>query len=81
MKTPVSILEVEEYLFSQTAAQVAQDNPPEKTAEHVRGSLRLHRFLVFTWLLQNGVSLPAELLADREHPPVGEQTPDKPVSP
>lgn len=48
--------------------------------EHEDGELlRLHRFTVFTWLLQNGISLPAAVLDDRAHPEVGQQTPDQPV--
>lgn len=78
---PIALVELEEYLFSQTAAKFAQDNTAEETVQHIRGSFRMHRFFVFTWLLQNGVELPTHLIADSAHPPVGQQQPDQPVPP
>ncbi len=81
LELPIAALEIEEFLFSNTAAAFAQDRSPEEARDHIRGSLRMHRFMVFTWLLNNGVNLPLTLLADNTHPPVGQQAPDRPAPP
>ncbi len=78
---PISIVELEEFFFSQTAVAFAKRNDPEAALKHLRESFRLHRFIVITWLLQNGVPLPVELVDDRTHPAVGAQMPDQPVPP
>jgi hypothetical protein len=88
IKTPIASVELQEYLFAQTAAKYAartargacgQDDMDRITG-HIRGAFRLNRFTLFNWLMQNGVSIPAELLDDRTHPEVGNQTPDQPVT-
>jgi hypothetical protein len=78
---PITMLELEEYLFAQTASDFAKRSSAEHAHAHIRESFRMHRFFVFTWLMQNGVSIPVHLVADGAHPPVGQQAPDKPVSP
>lgn len=85
---PISAVELQEYLFSFTAAQYAKrvaaekHNVPdtEKIANHIRGAFRLNRFAVMNWLMMNGVKIPIELLDDRNHPEVGAQMPDKNVA-
>jgi len=64
-----------EYGFASTTTNfaTAQHNSQE-IRDHIRESLRLHRFLVFTWLLEHGAVIPAELMADETHP-----MPGKPV--
>lgn len=74
----VSMLEIEEFLFSSTAAEFARRKSDViATQRHLRESFRLHRFFVFAWLLSNGVAINPALLADSTHLPVGEQTPDR----
>lgn len=83
------MLEMAEYLFAQTSAahalRVATSpnghDPLKDAADHIRGAFRLHRFNVFTWLMQNGAKLPVRLVDDRIHPEVGNQGPDRPVNP
>lgn len=75
-------VELTEYLFAQTAAEYAHaGHTVAEIREHMRGAMRLARFTVFNWLISNGVSIPAELLADRTHPAVGQQAPDQQVRP
>jgi hypothetical protein len=76
---PISIVELEEFFFSQTAAAFAKRNGTDATIQHLRESFRLHRFILIAWLLQNGVQLPVELVDDRTHPVPGAQLPDQPV--
>jgi len=78
-QTPITMLEVEEFLFASTDAQFARTNTPEAGHAHIRESYRMHRFFVITWLMQNGVSIPLHLAVDSAHPPVGQQRPDQPV--
>lgn len=77
----VTILEFEEFAFAETSARFArlQSTTDKDAADHLRSALHLHRFLVFAWLLQNGVNLPKHLLDDRTHPKVGQQKPDRPA--
>lgn len=77
----VDNLEMMEFGFASTATNfaTAQRNSQE-IRNHIRESLRLHRFLVFSWLLENGAQLPANLIADSIHPEVGQQMPDRPAS-
>lgn len=81
---PISHVEMQEFLFAGTmarqAVRVCKDSArPEQTILHsARESFRLMRFAVFAWLMQNGVAIPAELLDDRVHAPVGKQRPDQP---
>lgn len=77
--TPIAPLELQEYLFAQTAAEHAKNSSLGGGAQHIRETLRLHRFSLFLWLMQNGVKIPIELLADQNHPEVGQQYPDMPV--
>ena len=77
--TPITMLEVEEYLFAETAARFARTNSPDAARDHIRESFRMHRFFVITWLMQNGVAIPVHLAADATHPPVGNQRPDQPI--
>lgn len=35
--------------------------------ECIERSLKLHRFMVFSWLLRNGVQIPTELVSDITH--------------
>lgn len=75
-------VELTEYLFAQTAAEYAHaGHTVAEIREHMRGAMRLARFTVFNWLIGNGVRIPAELMADRTHPEVGQQTPDQQVRP
>lgn len=81
---PIAAVELQEYLFSETLAKVAircsQDDEPGKWDElrkHTREDFRWQRFAVMNWLIMNGVSIPAELLTDQAHPPVGQQYPDR----
>lgn len=92
---PAGMLEMDEYLFSHTAAEFAFGKfetcypCPEdikailiaEVRDHVRESLRLHRFQVFAWLLSNDISLPLNLLADLTHAEVGKQKPDERIQP
>jgi hypothetical protein len=80
-KEHVRMLELEEYLFAATSAKFAQDHTPQEAADHIRGSLRMHRFMVFSWLMLNGAHIPVHLMDDRVHRPVGEQAPDLPAKP
>ena len=81
---PVDAIEMEEFLFSGTIVQVAQNCKHEeidvqdwgKLKTYTRESFRFHRFAVMNWLLMNGVSIPAELLSDQMHMEVGAQMPD-----
>lgn len=81
---PVSAVEMQEYLFSETLAKIAYKCEREKhnvtdwstLKRETRESFRFHRFAVMNWLMMNGVSIPAELLSDQAHKPVGQQMPD-----
>lgn len=88
MPHPIGLIdgvEMQEFLFASTSTQYAiktvaeQHNVPEwdKVRDHIRGALRLHRFMVTNWLMLNGVKIPADLLADQAHPEVGQQMPDR----
>jgi hypothetical protein len=85
LAVPIGAVEVQEFLFSESLAKVAGNCEREKhnvtdwsaLQQQVRETFRLHRFAVTSWLMMNGVSIPAHLLADQAHPPVGEQYPDK----
>lgn len=78
-----TILEVEEWGFASTAAQYARGHAhdPDRVRDHVRESLRLHRFMVFAWLIEQGMKLPVDLVSDAVHLPVGRQSVDRPVRP
>ena len=79
--TPISGIEMEEYLFAKTAVDYALRVGPkdvEQAVKHIRETLRLHRFLIFGWLLHNGVKLPVPLVADQTHLAPGMQWPDQP---
>jgi hypothetical protein len=43
------------------------NQPCNQTAEGMVSCFRIHRFLVITWLLENGVAIPVHLLDDRTH--------------
>lgn len=77
LRVPVPIcgVELREYLYA--SALLTSGRGP--LLESVREVLRLHRFDVMSWLLQNGVAIPAALLDDRLHAEVGNQMPDKPT--
>lgn len=82
---PVSSVEMQEYLFAETLAKVAAKCESERgnvidwddLKRNIRESFRFQRFAVMNWLLMNGVSIPAELLSDQAHKPVGQQFPDQ----
>ena len=88
-ETPdVSIMEAMEYLLSATAIKNALANHVDEEQDpninsmslsnaFLRGSFRMHRFQVFSWLMLNGVAIPARLLDDRVHPEPGDQMPDE----
>ena len=73
-------VELQEFCFSETSAQFAVRKMEERgnvidtdsIRAHIRGALRLHRFTVMNWLMMNGVKIPIELLADQNHPEVGQ---------
>lgn len=70
-------VELREYCYAHTTAF---DNMRfESVMTVIREVLRLHRFDVMSWLMQNGVAIPAALLDDRLHAEVGQQMPDKPT--
>jgi hypothetical protein len=77
MSMPVAVLEVEEHGFAFTAADLAQDRSAEETQRYIRETLRIHRFFVFNWLVENGAAIPMRLMADSMHPPVGHQAVDR----
>lgn len=79
-------MEMQEYLFANTEAQrvssqfhsgASYNGGDHRT--NLRTLFRLHRFSVINWLLMQGVSIPAELLADQTHPEVGKMLPDNPA--
>lgn len=80
-----SSLEVQEFLFAATAAQVAMNceevihnvTDYEPVVAHVRAVLRFQRFNVMNWLMMNGVKIPDELLSDQTHPEPGSQYVDQ----
>lgn len=86
--TLAASMEVQEYLFSDTLANLAQtqsancainDGERRHLTNESRSMLRLHRFNVMSWLMTNGVKIPVDLLADQNHPQVGSQYPDRPT--
>ena len=90
MNANAAALEVQEYLFADTAAENATgeflqressgDHPNairDRLRENIREAFRFNRFAVMNWLLANGVQIPGELLSDQTHPPVGKQFPDR----
>lgn len=74
-------VELTEYLFSTTAAAYAAEHASHEIRDHIREAMRLARFTVFNWLITNGVQIPAALLNDKLHAPVGQQLPDQQVHP
>lgn len=82
---PIAAVEMQEFLFAETLARVADQCEKEKhnvtdwasLRRQVREAFRLQRFAVMNWLLMNGVSIPAALLSDTTHATVGNQLPDK----
>lgn len=85
IKMPISAVELQEFLFAETATVAAMqknDNgtiTTNKVRDHIRESFRFQRFAVMNWLMMNGVAIPSHLLSDQAHPPVGSQQPDKHV--
>lgn len=79
----IQAVEVSEYLMAHTSAvkwatessRVSRLNEAELRNDY-RAVMRLHRFAVINWLMQNGVSVPVELLGDQIHREVGQQMPD-----
>ncbi len=82
-QVPIAVVEMQEYLMSATATNLVTGAlvDPSRLLTHLRGNLRIHRFTVMGWLMQNGVTIPEALLDDRLHPEVGHQTPDESVLP
>lgn len=74
MKEPIRLLELEEYLYAHTEAQ--QNRDPANREVNIRELLWSHRFFIFTWLMMNGVAIPAELVSDNTHKRVGQQSVD-----
>ena len=77
MNEPIRMLELEEYLFAHTEAQ--QNRTPDQREKIIRELLWQHRFFVFTWLMMNGVAIPAELVSDTTNLKPGSQSVDKTV--
>lgn len=82
-KMPIAALELQEYLYADQLKNQALDavDAEDRTGacgvqKNARECLRFARFAVINWLLQNGASIPAELITDQAHPPVGHQYPD-----
>ena len=71
---PIGGVERKEFLYAAGIARGAS-----ALGDSIRDVLRLHRFDVMVWLMQNGVVIPAALLDDRLHAEVGQQMPDKPT--
>lgn len=77
---PVSAVEVQEVLNAEYVVRLLEsETGAVSIAKELRTVLRLHRFTVMVWLLQNGVSIPPGLLSDQAHPLVGNQFPDRSV--
>ena len=91
LRMPVSSVEMQEYLFSETLERVASNCEAageggaltnwSDLKQQTRESFRFHRFAVMGWLQMNGVSIPAKLLTDQTHAPVGQQYPDQTETP
>lgn len=85
LKMPIGSVEVQEYLFSNTLADVAKrcEETKKNVTDYgplriqIRESFRLQRFAVMNWLMMNGVSIPPSLLSDQTHPRAGSQFPDQ----
>lgn len=85
VKMPIASVEMQEYLFARnltmTAIKCAKDGDHTPNYQQldrgIRECFRFQRFALMSWLQQNGVSIPAELLSDQAHPPVGAQMPDQ----
>jgi hypothetical protein len=81
---PVASIEMQEYLFAETLVKIAAKCEAEKKnvtewdalKREIRTCFRFQRFAVMNWLMMNDVSVPARLLTDQCHPPVGRQFPD-----
>ena len=83
-KSIIAPVELQEFLFATQEASKMNRKCVGMKLEHrselekdIREILRLHRFSMFTWLLQVGVKIPHELLADQMHAAVGSQYPDQ----
>jgi hypothetical protein len=69
-------MEMQEFLTSNTFCAA---NSCLQQRNELRSIMRDHRFMVITWLAQNGVAIPLELAADNLHAQVGHQKPDQPT--
>lgn len=81
---PIGSVEMQEYLMTTTAVKAAMRKPlgaafETELVRQMRETMRLHRFIVMNWLLQNGNPIELQLIADQSHPLVGSQMPDKPM--
>lgn len=84
-KMPIGSVEMQEYLFANTLTGVAKRCEEKKhnvtdfapLAREIRECFRFQRFAVMNWLMQNGVTIPAELLSDQTHPRPGSQFVDQ----
>jgi hypothetical protein len=85
-RASIEPVELQEFLLSSQSAQTALDlltrsrvtrsTDIANVRDNIREAMRLNRFGVFAWLMQNGVHIPARLLDDRVHRPVGQQHSD-----
>lgn len=85
--TPIHVLEAKEFIQANTlAASVieAQEDGGisrqsiDRHERAIRDLLRTHRFDVLAWLTSLGVDVPLAAWHGDEHPPVGQQYPDRP---
>lgn len=80
IKMPIGAQEMSEYLMADAIAVNVLNNRDEleraDVRNEIRAAMRFIRIGAIAWLLQNGVSVPVELLCDQAHPQVGSQLPD-----
>lgn len=90
VKTPaVQMLELKEFCYAATLIEEVDHGTSvhqsllARWRKNLRDLLLCHRFDVLAWLMQQGVQIPAELIADCAHPTPGNQSPDRaaPVAP
>jgi hypothetical protein len=74
------MLELKEFLYSSTEARAGRVKEPDRITR-LRELLWIHRFDVLTWLMQQGVAIPVQLVADATHARPGAQSVDKRIDP
>jgi len=85
-RASIEPVELQEFLLASQAAQTAVDlltrsrvtrsTDIANVRDNIREAMRLNRFGLMAWLMQNGVSIPSRLLDDRVHRQVGQQHSD-----